>query len=701
MSAASVYSGPRLRPHAHQKFAVQKILASPYKGHIINHELGSGKCVHPDTLIHTLEHGTIPIRQLDTSKNSPTWIELGDTCHVRSRDSLLKQCFFKAAYLYRQEICEELLTIQTASSTVTVTKLHAFYRQGTWVKSEYLCVGDTLCVNGNSEKILSISSEKYDGVVYDLSMDVLEADTQYEANGFLTHNTCTVILIADEMLKRGIVDNVYFLSPGSLRQNFIDTYKGKCGKSEEYFNRYRFLSYNYNNVMSQAPKNFNKCLVIVEESHDFISGKRNEGLQKAKLFDLINMSKDCKVLLVSGTPIFYPIDAAFYIQLCKPTAGVNYTDEPKFLENIKQPNYLARMFNGIISYFPGIKTKEDFPEIREVKDIHVPMSDYQYSEYFKQYQKEITLLSTLMGESRKVRNIQKPTGQYWLTQQLISRSLSNCVYPSEIQDILRKAKYKGNEKVADVVQRNDLDHKLVFEAGTVFLKGMSEYSRKILLIVQFILSHQENKQIVYSMFKNCYGVNLIGAILEKCGMKVGYFTGDLANDKKRQELVDNANTGKITVLCLTKAGAKGIDLKAFNYAHLVEPSGHELEDVQVMGRIARFGSHRDLPPELQFVQIYRYFSVSPSDEPCVDDIFRKKGIAKYSLIASIVSQMQNASFEKLGTPLNYEETIQAYDADRKAKIRIVVDDEEENANAENAKRSSSVKRSVGIIDIDE
>jgi hypothetical protein len=72
----------------------------------------------------------------------------------------------------------------------------------------------------------------------------------------------------------------------------------------------------------------------------------------------------------------------------------------------------------------------------------------------------------------------------------------------------------------------------------------------------------------------------------------------------------NNNLGEIIkVLMITSAGSEGINLRNTRYVHIMEPYWHPVRSEQVIGRARRICSHKDLPVELQTVEVFIYIMV--------------------------------------------------------------------------------------------
>ena len=74
----------------------------------------------------------------------------------------------------------------------------------------------------------------------------------------------------------------------------------------------------------------------------------------------------------------------------------------------------------------------------------------------------------------------------------------------------------------------------------------------------------------------------------------------------------------IKVLMITSSGAEGISLKNVRFVHICEPYWHPVRIEQVIGRARRICSHKDLPIELQTINVKMYL-MSMTKEQSVKD----------------------------------------------------------------------------------
>jgi hypothetical protein len=80
-------------------------------------------------------------------------------------------------------------------------------------------------------------------------------------------------------------------------------------------------------------------------------------------------------------------------------------------------------------------------------------------------------------------------------------------------------------------------------------------------------------------------------------------------DQLRQRSGNNDLGEIVKVLMITSAGSEGINLRNTRYVHIMEPYWHPVRSEQVIGRARRICSHKDLPIELQTVEVFIYIMV--------------------------------------------------------------------------------------------
>jgi hypothetical protein len=82
--------------------------------------------------------------------------------------------------------------------------------------------------------------------------------------------------------------------------------------------------------------------------------------------------------------------------------------------------------------------------------------------------------------------------------------------------------------------------------------------------------------------------------------------GTLLTNRLKQIAENNFLGEVIKVLMITASGSEGINLRNTRYVHIMEPYWHPARIEQVVGRARRICSHKNLPEELQSVEVYLY-----------------------------------------------------------------------------------------------
>lgn len=208
--------------------------------------------------------------------------------------------------------------------------------------------------------------------------------------------SCSSIMISDEMLKLARVKKVFVLTPGSLRQNFIEEYCDRCGYKPKFLKKYyTFITTNYA-VGERLPK-FKNSFVIIDEVHNLINGVKNKSKHATLIYNAL-MKADCRILTLTGTPVFnYIWEWPLLGNLLKPNTFVDILRDgqldPVLFErkfeidnegNVKpkNPRIFSVQLKGIISYFPGRSGDGYYPEVIHEKPITIRMTIPQYNLYW-------------------------------------------------------------------------------------------------------------------------------------------------------------------------------------------------------------------------------------------------------------------------------------------------------------------------------
>ena len=223
-------------------------------------------------------------------------------------------------------------------------------------------------------------------------------------------------------------------------------------------------------------------------------------------------------------------------------------------------------------------------------------------------------------------------------------------------------------------ERIDATIKYIRENGDVFLtpEGLAKYSPKFLHILDNIKDPEYiGLHLVYSQFRTLEGIGLFSLTLEKNGFarfkikknssdiweidisvddlgKPTYalYTGTETTEEKEiirriyngewdyiptnlstelKKIANNNNMGEIIkVLMITSSGSEGINLRNTRYVHIMEPYWHPVRTEQVIGRARRICSHKNLPRNLQTVEVFVYLMVFSAEQLKSDDAIELK-----------------------------------------------------------------------------
>ena len=102
-----------------------------------------------------------------------------------------------------------------------------------------------------------------------------------------------------------------------------------------------------------------------------------------------------------------------------------------------------------------------------------------------------------------------------------------------------------------------------------------------------------------------------------------YIPTNLSTELKK--MANNNNMGEIIkVLMITSSGSEGINLRNTRYVHIMEPYWHPVRTEQVIGRARRICSHKNLPRNLQTVEVFVYLMVFSPEQLKSDDAIELK-----------------------------------------------------------------------------
>lgn len=241
--------------------------------------------------------------------------------------------------------------------------------------------------------------------------------------------TRTAIATAEPFRTAGF--KVIVLLPASLTNNFIDEVKSwgnydlsyppnwsqmspdeqkTCDQAltKKIKEVYNFISYNANNAVKQINNiKFANSIVIIDEVHNLLNMMTSsQSKQGQAIYKALMNATNCRFIALSGTPLLnfsFELGLLFNIlrgYMTEARIPLFPEDELEFeqyfvdyaTEKAKNIELFKRRITGLVSYYCGIQ-EELYPELILHEPEQVPMSSFQFSQYWQVRQEELATAS--------------------------------------------------------------------------------------------------------------------------------------------------------------------------------------------------------------------------------------------------------------------------------------------------------------------
>jgi superfamily II DNA or RNA helicase len=482
--------------------------------------------------------------------------------------------------------------------------------------------------------------------------------------------TCAAIQIAEKWKNK---KRIIIVVPASLRGNFRNELRSNCvenvyitKKEKEELSKLKPSDKKYEDIIKKTDKriddvyeiysyhkfvelvtsnslNLKNALLIIDEIQNMIS---EEGNFYWTLHGVIkNAPKDLRLVLLSATPMFdKPSELALTLNLMRlpkpmPTGKefnkvfirTSKKQDGTIHYNVKNIDQFKAYIKGYISYYLGAPSFT-FPKTN-IKYVKCQMSDFQYgvyrsvSEYEETYENEMT-------------------NDFYLG----SRMISNVVYPNKQLD----------EKGLKLFVNENLK------------KNLSKFSCKFAAIMEKI-EKTHGKVFVYSNFKEYGGLASFIKVLEIFGYK-SYFkhgvgkktfavwTGDETDAQKNEirnvfNQPENIKGKNIKILLGSSSIKEGVTLLNVRQAHIIDGYWNWNKIKQIIGRVSRYCSHKELPEHQRSVNIYLYLAVEKNEKiETIDQYMNTLAHEKDKLIQKFEDAIKESAIDcKLNVIANSEE----------------------------------------------
>jgi hypothetical protein len=236
---------------------------TPYKGLLLFHGVGTGKCVHKDSEIELLNQKNRKIcelwenqKEIITDTDGGEWIEPTNPIYVKSLNEKNKLIKCKVKRVYREKLNNTMRIIYLKNrSKICMTYHHQLYvitevnlntfgftsiengnvfpfstedtrinegqqnqiKSGLWTNCIYKhdYVGISTKDGSSYSEVIEIEEMEYNDYVYDLE---IERYHNYVANEIICHNTCAALAVAEKFkdLVKKYNTKIHILVPGPL-----------------------------------------------------------------------------------------------------------------------------------------------------------------------------------------------------------------------------------------------------------------------------------------------------------------------------------------------------------------------------------------------------------------------------------------------------------------------------------------------------
>lgn len=416
-----------------------------------------------------------------------------------------------------------------------------------------------------------------------------------------TGKTCAAVGVAENLKLYGFRKCVYISKGEGLHNNFKNEVAFKCTKKNEYLKKNKtsnmqefdkkkfdefYICSTYQTFINQSPANYDNCVFILDEVHNLIV--KDYKVQEStynKFHQFLHKVNNCKILLLSGTPItdkentFTPI-----MNLILPNKDQIPDQDYDNLDVIKEK------IKGYVSFLSSPKTDIKLEFIRsEIDDqfsylqndidlYYEKMSDYQTSKYLEI---DITDPGAARLEERQVSLFADPVG--------------------DDKQHTDGIDYKGYKKLNQDFYWRTFSS-LFTGSKTNKLETLRKYSITYYNTISNVLvALEENKKIfIYNSIVNKNGIYLFAAILTKIfeipPKKILILTSDTLSDPNTNTELNSFNNSEnnVQIILGSNIVSEGYTFKNIEIIHIQTPAWNYSEIMQVIARGYRVGSHNDL-----------------------------------------------------------------------------------------------------------
>lgn len=574
-----------------------------YESLLLYHGLGTGKCVHPESVVcisDTTEIDTmypITMRDLwekyesslienDIDNPNAYWLTIPVNLYINSINTNANHsCVGKIDKMYKQYIKDEPICtiIFNDQTSLTCTFRHQLYTKHGGFTNIY-DVGDIILgKNGFEYQITQIYIHAYTGWVYDLEINTHHS---YLVNNIFTHNTCSSIAISEKLHESKAIRKTLVLTRGgALEKQYAEQLVNVCTipankykdpdyaklneetnarRSKKLYGKfYEFDSYikfvkRLQKLRKQAPNTaeyykkinsvFDGYLFIIDEAHNIRPNFDDKMDIYKELHDLFHHIDSKRILLLSGTPIKDKVyDVAYLMNLLLPNDQQLPTGKA-FLQKYIDPEtnlFKEESIDELRRYFLG-RTSFFRANFESITQIHMGeiVGKLKFLKidpsYMSEYQTSVYAKALEMDTQLGKKKTGEGGGGSLFSN---SRQASLCVD--------NQGNWGTKINIDSIIQeirgkKTDLDK----------IKIIEKYSAKYANILFSVINSPNQNVFIYNTFVKGSGIHVFKKFLEefgykrsegnetKPGLRFAVITNELSNPIKTMRILKLFNSDK-------------------------------------------------------------------------------------------------------------------------------------------------------------
>jgi hypothetical protein len=447
---------------------------------------------------------------------------------------------------------------------------------------------------------------------------------------------------------------------------------------------------------------YSNHILVVDEVHNLREKEDESDLKMyAQFHRFLHLVKNCKIILMSGTPMKdTPDEIASIMNLILPLnkqlpTGSKFLEE--FLDNISQNLYtvkkdkiqeLKELFKGRVSFIKTVQSnvKKEFVgnTIGSLKHLIVKpvnMSEFQTSAYDKAVMLDSNSDSGVYSNSRQASLFVFPDSYGHETGKgTDKKGFDKYVIKQEVKtssSLLKKLKQlnKNEDSKQDkIIYSYKLTPELIKDIkgndNEQTLKKLEKYSSTYAYVIRSILQSENKCCFVYSELVSGSGCILFSKILELFtingkqfvesngnestkSIRYGLLTFDTAGRTKINNIIkrfnnpDNMHGDFIKVLIGSRVVSEGYSFYNIQKEYIMTPWYNYSETDQVIYRGLRFGAHKALleAGENPVVSISQIVSIPQSNSTSIDLYMYQLAENKDISIQSIIRLLMESAFD--------------------------------------------------------